>query len=230
VEAPTRKEREMDNIIERMRINLEKAHVKGIPEYIKRLHDNRKSEKFEDFHLEGRAALMFSQAGFDVTLRESPDLALQFNNKQLYAEVTHFRKKEQDRLDDAKMRGLGDEDELVPYGNTYSLEGKHAWEQVYEVAIKKINQYKEHAPNMLVIESSSSCIEDTEIPSAIDMINEDVNSGKCPGLARLNGILLITVDEFNIPQWREVFPYYTCNPSVTLSKELKHLLDNIRLS
>ena len=92
-----------NDIIIRMCISLEKAHVKGIPEYIKKLQDNSDSPNFQDFRLEGEAARMFSKAGFCVTLRESPDLVLKFNNEQFYAEVKHFRMKEQDRIDAAKM-------------------------------------------------------------------------------------------------------------------------------
>ncbi len=217
----------MNDIITSMRISLEKAHVKGIPEYIKKLQDNSNSANFEDFRLEGKAALMFKQAGFDVTMRESPDLALRFNNEQFYAEVKHFKEKEQDRIDDAKMSEPGDE--LVPYGDTVPLEGKPAWEQVYDVAVEKINQYKEHAPNILVIESSSDCIEDTEIPTAINMINEDVRSGKRPGFAKLNGILLISLDWYNISQKRQGYFRRTNNPAVSLSRELFWLLDEIRL-
>jgi len=218
-----------NDIIIRMRISLEKAHVKGIPEHIKKLQDNSNSPNFEDFRLEGRAALMFGKAGFCVTLRESPDLALRFNNEQFYAEVKHFREKKQDRIDAAKMSGLGDENELEPYGDTVPLEGKSAWEQVYCVVIKKTKQYVEHAPNILVIESSSASIEDTEIPTAINMINEDVHSGKCPEFTKLNGILL-TLDWYNISQqWRKVFFYCTSNPAVSISRELSGLLDEIRL-
>jgi len=210
----------MDDIITSMRISLEKAHVKGIPEYIKKLQDNSNSENFEDFLLEGRAALMFKKAGFDVTMRDSPDLALRFNNEQLYAEVKHFRMKEQDRIDDAKMSEPGDY--LVPYGDT-------AWEQVYDVAKHKTERYKEHAPYILVIESSSNCVEDGDVLTAINTINEDIRSGKCPGFAKLNGILLITVDWYNISQRRKVYFYPTSNPAVSLSRELPSLLDKIRL-
>jgi len=179
----------MDDIITNMRISLEEAHVKGVPEYIKKLRANANNKKnFEDVRLEGTAALMFSKAGCEVSMRESPDLAVRFNNEQFYAEVKHFRKKEQDRIDDAKMSEPGDL--LVPYGDTVPLEGKHAWEQVYDVAKDKIEKYKEHAPYILVIESSSTSIEDTEIPTAINMIDEDVRSGKSPVLTKLNGILL----------------------------------------
>lgn len=222
-----------NDIITSMRINLEKAHVCGIPEYIKKLQDNSNSENFGDFLLEGRASLMFSKAGFCVTLRESPDLALKFNNEQFYAEVKHFRLKKQDRIDDARMSDPNccvDEfgPYLMPYGDTVPLEGKPAWEQVYCVAKHKIEKYKEHAPYILVIESSSSSIDDLIMGTAINTINKDVRSGKCLGLARLNGILL-TSDWNNISQqWRKVFFYPTSNPAVSLSRELSGLLDEIR--
>ena len=218
-----------NDIITNMRISLENAHVKGIPEYIKNLQAI--SDSLEDFRLEGKAAFMFARAGCSVTIRkraEPPDLALRFNNEQFYAEVKHFREKEQDRIDTAKMSGLDDENELEPYGDIVPLEGKSAWEQVYEVAKKKIGQYKENAPNILVIESSSTSIEDTEIPTAINMIDEDVRSGKSPGLTKLNGILL-ALDWSNISrQWRKVFFYPTSKPAVSLSRELSGLLDEIR--
>ncbi len=78
-------DRSKNDIITNMRISLEKAHVQGIPEYIKKLQANSNSPNFEDFLLEGRAALMFKTAGCEVTMRESPDLALRFNNEQFYA-------------------------------------------------------------------------------------------------------------------------------------------------
>ncbi len=71
----------MDDITN-MRIDLEKAHVCGIPEYIKNLQAI--SDSLEDFRLEGKAALMFARAGCSVTIRkraEPPDLALRFNNE-----------------------------------------------------------------------------------------------------------------------------------------------------
>jgi hypothetical protein len=222
-----RLEKLREKVITKMCVSLEKAHVKGVPEYIERLRANANSSNFDDFVLEGRAALMFSKAGCEVTIQDPPDLALRLNNEQFYAEVKHFREKEQDRIDAAKMSEPGDY--LEPYGDTFPLEGKHAWEQVYDVAKKKIDQYREYVPNILVIESSSTSVEDTEIAGAVDMINEDVHSGKCMGFAKLNGILLITVDWYNIPQRRKVFFYRTSNAAVSLSRELSSLLDKICL-
>src|SRR4030042_1464672 len=186
---------------------------------------NSASDNFKDFLLEGRAALMLRQAGFGVTLREAPDLALEFNSEQLYAEVKHFRLKKQDLIDNAKMSEPGNI--LVAYGDTVPLEGKPAWEQVYNVAKSKISQYKLHAPNILVIESSSpNCIDDLVIPTAVDVINKDVYSGKCPGLGKLNGILLVS-DWFNISHKRMVFFYPTGKPDVSLTSGILSLLDRI---
>jgi len=197
----------MDDIITNMCISLEKAHVQGIPEYIKKLRANAKNKKnFEDVYLEGRAALMFSKAGLGVTMQESPDLALIFNNEQFYAEVKHFRLKKQDQ-----------------YGDTVPP----AWKQFYDVAKDKIKQYKEHSPNILVIENNNDRIEDLDIPKAIDMINEDVRSGECPGLAKLNGILLRMLGWYNISQKRRVYFRPISNPAVSLSRELFFLLDGI---
>ena len=97
------------------------------------------------------------------------------------------------------------------------------------MAKHKIEKYKHHAPYILVIESQSDCVEDTEIPTAIDMINKDVRSDKCPEFAKLNGILLITVECYNITQRRKVYFYPTSNPAVSLSRELSGLLDKICL-
>jgi len=219
---------EMNHFITNVCTDLEKAGVQGVPQYKQRLMANSASDNFEDFLLEGRAALMFRQAGFHVTLREAPDLALEFNSEQLYAEVKHFRLKEQDLIDNAKMSDPGDI--LVPYGDTSPLEGKPAWEQVYNVAKSKISQYKLHAPNILVVESSSpNCIDDLVIPTAVDMVNEAVCSGKCSGLGRLNGILFVSLDWYNISHRRKVFFYPTGKPDVSLTSGILSLLDRISL-
>ena len=199
-----------NDIITSMRISLEKAHVEGVPEYIENLQANSNGENFEDFRLEGKAALMFAGAGSIVTIRkreESPDLSLKFDNEQFYAEVKHFRLKKQDQYSDT----------IPP-----------AWEQVYNVAKDKIKQYKEHSSNILVIENNDDRIEELDIPTAIDRINEDVRSGKRPGFAKINGILLISLDWYNISQGRKVFFCRTSNPVVLLGREVSSLLDKIR--
>jgi len=219
---------EMNDFISIICTDLEKAGVQGILEYKQRLMNNSENTNFEDFLLEGRSALMFRKAGFSVTLRDAPDLALEFNNEQLYAEVKHFRLKEQDMDDDARMNESGDI--LVPYGDTVPLEGKPTWEQVYNVAKDKISQYKENVPNILVIESSSSnCIDDVIIPTAVNMVDKAVCSGECSSFSRLNGILLVSLDCDNISQKRNAFFFPTGKPDVTLTPEVLNLLSSISL-
>ena len=218
---------EINDFVAKVCTDLEKAGVQGVPEYKRRLKANSRSTNFEDFLLEGRAALMFRKAGFAVTLREAPDLALEFNGKQLYAEVKHFRLKQQDLIDNAKMSGVGDI--LVPYGDTVPLEGKPASEQVFDVASRKISQYKENAPNILVIESDSDCIDDLITHDAVDMVDEAICSGECSGLGRLNGILFVSPDLYNFSQKRNAFFYSTSKPDVPLTPEIKNLLGRIKL-
>jgi hypothetical protein len=218
---------EINDFIANVCTDLEKAGVQGVPEYKRRLTDNSANTKFEDFLLEGRAALMFRKAGFAVTLREAPDLALEFNGGQLWAEVKHFRLKTQDLIDNAKMSEVGDI--LVPYGDTVPLEGKPASEQVFDVAKNKISQYKENAPNILVIESNSDCVDDVIIPTAVNMVDEEVCSGECSGLGRLNGILFVSPDSYNISQKRNAFFYSTSKPNVPLTPEVLNLLSRISL-
>jgi hypothetical protein len=219
---------EMNDCINRICAELERQGVQGTPEYKQKLMDNSASADFKDFLLEGKAALMFRKAGFDVTLREAPDLALEFNGGQLYAEVKHFRLKEQDSIDDAKMSEPSDE--LIPYGDTVPLEGKPACEQVYNVAKRKIRQYKQNAPNILIVESSSpNCIEDVDILTAVEMVNDAVRSDQCPGFGRLNGILIISLKSDNISQKRNAFFYPTDKPDVLLTPEVVNLLSSISL-
>ena len=214
----------LNDCIVKMCVDLETLGVQGVQEYKRRLIDNSEGTNFEDFLLEGRAALMFRKAGFGVTLREAPDLALEFNGEQLYAEVKHFRLKEQDLIDNTKMSEPGDI--LVRYGDTVPMEGKPAWEQVFNVAESKTSQYKENAPNILVIESSSDCIDDVILPTAVDMVNEAVCSGRCSDLGRLNGIMLVS-DWFNISHGRGVFFYSTGKPDLPLTPEVLNLVSRI---
>jgi hypothetical protein len=154
------------------------------------------------------------------------DLALELDGGQLWAEVKHFRLKPQDLLDNAKMSEVGDI--LVPYGDTVPLEGKPAWEQVFNVAKSKIRQYKENASNILVIESDSDCIDDVIISTAGNMVDEAICSGECPELGRLNGILFVSPDSYNISQKRNAFFCPVIKPDVPLTPEILDLLNKIR--
>src|SRR5260370_36175210 len=50
-------------------------------------------------------------------------------------------------------------DFLVPLDDPSQTEGKTAWEQIVDVAIKKAPVYMEGAANILVVESDSECLD-----------------------------------------------------------------------
>lgn len=115
-------------------------------------------ENFKDLLFEAFAALMFSHNGFKVIMRDKPDLRIELDDEAVYAEVKHFREKKQDRTDARTMQRSED---LVPIGILTPTEGCEAWEQIAKVAIRKADQYKEDAPNILVIATDSSKLVDT---------------------------------------------------------------------
>jgi len=87
---------------------------------------------------------MFLRNGWKVTLRESPDLQLGLQGDVIYAEVKRFCEKKQDRLNDRAMLDAPD-DLLVPLDDPTQTEGRTAWEQIVDVAIKKASVYMEGA-------------------------------------------------------------------------------------
>ena len=206
---------------------LEEYGAIHVSTFIDKLRDNSiNREVFDDLLFEGRAALMFLVNGFSIEMRESPDLKLEFAGHQLYADVKHFRMKEQDKIDEANMEAA--EDELVPYGDTVPLEGIPAWDQIVNVAKHKAKQYLDGGPNILVIGSSSSnCIDDLIVPTAINIIAEEVCNGRCPGLDKLNGILLMNSD-FNCSQGRNVCFFHTHTSKFSIAPIVLAALDSIR--
>lgn len=206
---------------------LRNAGATGIDKYERKLTDNAGNlAVVNDLLFECRTALMFLSNGFSVDMRESPDLSVQLAGNQFYAEVKHFRLKEQDRLDEANLEAA--DDLLVPYGDTVSSEGEAAWDQVVQVAKHKINQYHQDSPNILVIGSSSSyCIDDAIMPTAINIIAEEVSNGNCVELGRLSGILLISMD-YSISKGRNVFFFQTQSAEVPLTPSVLELLNSIR--
>ena len=112
---------------------LKKEGIYGLADYEQRLTENTGDiEVFKDLLFEARAALMFSRHSFKVTIREKPDLCIEMDKEVVYAEVKHFREKEQDRIDEKAMR---ESDDLVLIGNTVLLEGVDAEQQIANVAI-----------------------------------------------------------------------------------------------
>jgi hypothetical protein len=130
-----------------------------------------------------------SQLGAGSVLRESPDLQLGLHGDVLYAEVKRFYEKEQDRLNDRAMQEVPD-DLLVRLDDPTETEGKTAWEQMVDVAIRKAPVYMEGAANILVFESDSECL-DLMVNSAVHEYDERALASDDPRLRRLNGMMLV---------------------------------------
>ena len=142
----------------------------GVEQYEVKLKNNTKNiAVLDDLFFEGRAALLFLNKGFKVTLRDSPDLKIELDNEVVYAEVKHFREKEQDRRDEKAMSET--RELLVEIGDTTATEGSAVWEQIAVVAINKADQYVTDAPNILIIESSSDSTSST-LSSAAHKYND----------------------------------------------------------
>ena len=161
----------------------------GVEQYEVKLKNNAKDiAVLDDLFFEGRAALLFLNNGFKVTLRDSPDLKIELDNEVVYAEVKHFREKEQDRRDEKAMSET--RELLVEIGDTTATEGSAVWEQIAVVAINKADQYVTDAPNILIIESSSDSTSST-LSSAAHEYNDRVRKTNDPRLRRLNALMLV---------------------------------------
>jgi len=189
------------DVIEKLRFRLAQAGAANVDAYVEKLYANYNNPAIlDDLLFEARAALVFLKNGFSVELRESPDLRLSLGGFQFYAEVKHFREKEQDRLDDANMQTAGNL--LVQIGDTVPLEGSSPWDQIVAVAERKAKQFREDAPNILVIESGSDAVDAIDVPTATNIIEKRVVSGHCLGLVKLNGILHTNTRSINLSRRR----------------------------
>ena len=168
---------------------------------------------------------MFQESGFQVTIRESPDLHLSLSGKELFAEVKHFREKEQDRLDEERLSAATDL--FVPYGDTVPLEGKEAWRQVFEVAQNKVTKCGDSSPLIVVLCSSSEhCIEDTEVLTAVHHIDEEISKNSNSELRSLNGILLLS-HFYSVREGRSVFFFKVENAARPLSPDVEEALRGV---
>jgi hypothetical protein len=107
--------------------HLRAAGADGLDQYEARLRDNAGNpDTLTNLFCEGLAALMFLQNGWQVTLRERPDLQIRLHGNAVYAEVKRFCEKRQDRLNELAMRDASD-DFLALLGDPTQTEGKTAW-------------------------------------------------------------------------------------------------------
>lgn len=224
----------MRDQIDRLMNLLAEEGVDGLAGYERRLSSNAGSvDVFADLVFESSAALMFSRHGFRVTIREKPDLRVELGNEVVYAEVKHFREKEQDLVDE---KAMGESEDLVLVGNTASSEDVAAWQQIANVAASKAHQYIANAPNLLVVATDSNCISGVILSTAVTIYNEKVYQSSDLCLRRLNGIMLMDqwvwpgdgLDQLMGTGNRSVIFCPTAHTAVPLSAKLISALEGIR--
>ena len=198
----------------------------GLEQYQQKLRANAHNpEVLADLLLEGRAALMFLRNGFDVSMRDSPDLRIELDREVVYAEVKHFREKEQDRVDEKAMREAPDR--LVRTGELLESEGAEAWQQIVDVAVNKAHQYASDAPNVLLVESSSPSLE-LMLGSAVHDYDKEVLKSDDVRLRRLSGIMLVQTDWITSGEMRNVDFCPTRHGAAPLSARMTAALFAIR--
>jgi hypothetical protein len=164
--------------------------------------------------------LMFSRHGLKVTMQDIPDLRIEMDGEVAYTEVTHFREKDRDRIDEQAMR---DSEDLVPVGILTPTEGSEAWEQLACKAKRKVNQYREGAPNVLVVETSSNAVNSTVLSTAVHLYDEWAASHE--QLQRLNAFILI--DQWTGPTGNVHF-CQTARVAIPMSSKLHDTLAGIQ--
>lgn len=223
----------MKDIIHHLITQLKHEGINGLADYEQRLIKNAGDIKvFKDLFFEARVALMFSRHGFKVTIREKPDLCIEMDKEVAYVEVKHFREKEQDRIDEKATR---ESDDLVLVGNTVLLEGVEAWQQIANVAIRKVDQYIENAPNLLVVASDSNSIGGIILSTAVDIYNKEASKSGNLHLRKLNAFILMDqwiwpgdrLEQLIGAGYRSVIFRPTTNVATPLSKRLANALANI---
>jgi hypothetical protein len=211
-----------DVIIPNLIVELEKDGIAGLPEYEQRLRKNARNTKvLTDLLFEADVALMFARHGFKVTIREKPDLIIEWDGELVYVEVTHFLEKKQDRIDEQAMRNSED---LVPVSILTPKEGAEAWEQVTKKATDKIAKYQEDGPYILVIATTSNSVGGSILPTVVDLYNKQACIAPC--LHRLKAFILID-------QWVELSidrNVYFCQTAyaTTLNSKLVDALTSIQ--
>jgi len=215
--------------IDRICNRLADAGVAGVAQFRSKLTSNYGCEPVVMALLfEAKTALMFAGARCGVEMRESPDLEVTLGAHRLFVEVKHFRRKPQDDIDDERLRGATSL--LLPYGDTHPAEGRDAWDQVADVACRKVHQYQRDVPNVLVINSSSpNCIDELIIPTAVNRIDKICRMEPDHGLRRLNGIVLVSEEVAVRRGIRNVHFFETMFPAIPLPKEIRAMLDGVNL-
>jgi hypothetical protein len=162
--------------------------AQNISFYSNKLKANLNDEaQFDDLLCEGYSAMMYLSNGFQVTLQDSPDLFIKLDEQKFYCEVKHFRKKLQDYGNEESMHGAIKKGILAKYGRS-----EISINEIVEIIRDKINQLMDFHPNiLLIVNSSSQCIETDNVSGAVKKIEDIITKKEYLGFQKLNGIFFI---------------------------------------
>jgi hypothetical protein len=165
--------------------------AKDVDQYERKLRSLGSNEqKVFEMVSEARAALWFLRRGWTVTMRDRPDLKLEFDGQTVYAEVKHMNEKNTDRRDQEAIRAAR-EFEFVRVGNVIADEQSHAWQQMCDIAKRKESQYLDGEQNILIFVSYSESL-DLMLQSAVNEFDDEVyKAGALSQLRKLGGMGMI---------------------------------------
>ncbi|HWD00554.1 MAG TPA: hypothetical protein VG456_27545 [Candidatus Sulfopaludibacter sp.] len=176
--------------IDRAASTLREAGALDVDFYERKLRQNAGNADQVRNHLsEAKVALMFIEYQATVTMRDSPDLMIQWLGETFYAEVKYFKRKRQDDLDDEAMRRSPGE--FVKVGDVSDTEKRSVQDQISDVARRKKRVYVEGAMNLLVIDSGSDSLQLMTETGARIYDDELRKTPEDMALRRLHGIMTI---------------------------------------
>ena len=210
--------------------SMNRLGVAGVALFRAKISSNKKvPEVVDDLLFEGIAAIVLTRAGFVVEMRESPDLALAYNGDRLFAEVKHFRRKAQDKLDDLRLREAIKQGRLVAYGDTLATEERSASQQVIDVLRKKARRLPRGERSIIVVGSSSShCVDDLAVQMAVARLEDRQVAVASMETSRLNGVLYLSPD-YNAGQRRSAYYYSNSRAASQLGAAVQERLNGIRV-
>jgi hypothetical protein len=183
----------MKTSIDQWILALRSEGAKNVDQYERKLRSlGTNEQKVFEMLSEARVALWFLRHGWTVTMRDRPDLKLEFDGETIYAEVKHMNEKDTDRRDQEAMKAA-DEFEFVRVGNVIADEQSHAWQQMCNIAKRKKSQYLDGEQNILVFVSYSESL-DLMLQSAVNEFDDEVyKAGASSPLRKLGGMAMIGI-------------------------------------
>ncbi len=146
-------------------------------------------EALGDFAREGLTAATLREGGFRVAMREAPDLDVALGAARFHVEVARFRRRQQDDIDEAKLRGATQTGRLTDYGSPQECS-----EQVFRKLREKAARFPKDRPGVVAIYTDSPHqIEQLEVSSAMASFNDDLRRGRI-AVGPFGGTLCLSAD------------------------------------